>query len=153
MSWTSKPPTAITCMRPKMNDEPQSLILLRRLISEELTPAGFSHADHIAVAFEALKRYHFFDALQNVANGLQALATRANAPTKFNATVTFACMSLIAERMQLNEYICAEDFLQRNSDLLKPGFLSPYYRHDRLSGALARSVALLPLPTTNHTEG
>jgi hypothetical protein len=93
----------------------QYSILLDQLVDGTLDPTRFSHRDHLGVAVAALRRHellgglgsppalcappNFFPALALIANGLEALATRAGCPGKFNATITFACMSLVAERL------------------------------------------------------
>ena len=108
-----------------------------------LDPAGFRHADHVGVAYEALKRHGFFEALRIYADGLMALVEKAGVPEKFNATVTFAYMSAIAERMHRHPAASAADFLAANPDLLSGSVLDRYSRA-RLQGDLARRVALLP---------
>ena len=108
-----------------------------------LDPAGFRHADHVGVAYEALKRHGFFEALRIYADGLMALVEKAGVPEKFNATVTFVYMSLIAERMHRRPAANAADFLAANPDLLSSTVLERYSKA-RLQDDLARKVALLP---------
>ena len=123
--------------------------MLRDLTSGTLAPEGFSHADHVGVAYEALSRSDFFDAAAQIATGLRTLAHRAGVPGKFNATITWAFLSLIAERMARTGHRDAADFLRRNPDLTDRGALRLPYSAERLASDLARSVALLPdQPTT-----
>ena len=118
--------------------------MLRDLTSGTLSPDGFDHTDHVGVAFEALSRSDFFSAAAQIASGLRALAQRAGVPDKFNATVTWAFLSLIAERMGCSDHRDAADFIRRNPDLTERGALCLPYSAERLSSDLARSVALLP---------
>ena len=53
-------------------------------------------------------------------------------------------MSLIAERRAVGHYADAEDFIARNADLRQRNVLAGWYSPVRLSGSLARKVALLP---------
>lgn len=109
-----------------------------------LVPSDFTHLDHIGVAYEAISQLEFFEALLIVAKGLRDLATRADAPEKFNATITFAYMSLIAERMKTGHYSDAQDFIRNNRDLTEKSLLGSRYSRARLFSVAARSIPLLP---------
>ena len=117
---------------------------LRRLTDGSLAPADFSHADHIGVAYEALSANDFFAAAEMIASAIRALTERAGVPGKFNATITLAFLSLIAERMATTDHTDAASFIERNADLASGAALAPWYSKRRLSSDLARSVALLP---------
>ena len=117
--------------------------MLERFQRGEIDPGGFRHAEHVGVAYEALARHGFFKALQIYADGLMALVEKAGVPEKFNATVTFAYMSRIAERMHRQPAASAADFLAANPDLLSGAVLERYSK-TRLQDDLARKVALLP---------
>ncbi len=117
---------------------------LAALEDDTLDPGDFSHQDHIATAFIAIERYGVFDAMSTFARGLKTLTERAGVPEKFNATITMASMSLIAERAATSEYRNADAFLNANCDLLSKAFLTRQYDPDRLSSPLARAVPLLP---------
>jgi hypothetical protein len=123
-----------------MADYQEMLVCFER---GEIDPAGFRHVDHVGVAYEALTRYGFFRALQVYADGLMALVEKAGVPEKFNATVTFAYMSAIAERMQSVPARSAVDFIAANPELLSCEVLS-LYSPVRLKSDMARHVALLP---------
>jgi len=117
---------------------------LLMLIDGTLAPQDFSHTDHIGVTYEALCRHDFFDALSIVANGIRDLTVRASVPGKFNATVTFAFVSIIAERMNTGDYENAADFINQNPNLTKKPLLAPWYSKTYLSSKLAHSIAVLP---------
>jgi len=114
------------------------------LIAGTLDAGGFRHVDHIGVAYEALERHGFFDALHIVANGITNAAARAGATDKFNATITAAFMSIIAERMEKGAYDGAQDFIDRNPDLVSGEPLKGFYSRERLVSERARRVALMP---------
>jgi hypothetical protein len=117
--------------------------MLERFQRGEIDPGCFRHADHVGVAYEALARHGFFKALQIYADGLMALVEKAGVPEKFNATVTFAYMSVIAERMQSAPAESAENFIAANPEILSGNVLSRYSKA-RMQSDLARNVALLP---------
>jgi hypothetical protein len=107
-----------------------------------IDPAGFSHRDHIGVSVEALRQDEFFAATKRIADGLRAVTVKASAPEKFNATVTLAFMSLIAERMETEEDPAA--FIDKHPDLCAPDVIARLYPAGFLATPLARKVALLP---------
>jgi hypothetical protein len=109
-----------------------------------LKPDGFTHRAHLGVAYEILSRHEVFEAMAIYAGGLRTLTQAAGVPEKFNATVTFAFLSLIAERMAQASYDSVEAFLTQNPDLLSKGLLDGYFSSDALSSPLARRVPLLP---------
>ena len=117
---------------------------LKAMVEGTLDPADFDHIDHLGVAYEAISGHDFFEALRLVADGLRHVARLARVPEKFNATVTFAFMSLMAERMRSGDYESFEDFLGRNNDLTSPSLLEPWYPKARLDTPLARTVPLMP---------
>lgn len=114
---------------------------LDALQNDTLSAEGFDHAAHIRVAHAALRRYEFFEAAQVLAGGLRRLTVRAGAPQKYNATVTFAFLSLVAERMG-NE--SSDAFLTMHPDLFDAPLAAAGYDAARLSGERARRAALLP---------
>ncbi len=117
--------------------------LLDSLIDGSLEPDGFSHRDHLAAAFSALRRFEFFQAMRVYADGLRALTARAGVPEKFNATVTMTFMCLVAERMD-EGFEDADAMLAAHPDLLEPGLLGTWYSKGRIGCALARQVAVMP---------
>ncbi len=118
--------------------------LLQQMENGTLHTCDFGHAHHLGVGYQALEVHPFFDALAIFARGIQTAAGAAGAPEKFNATITLAFMSLIAQRRATDDYADAEDFVARNPDLRSPGVLTRWYTPDLLSSDLARSVGLMP---------
>lgn len=116
--------------------------LLAALDAGALDPAEFSHRDHIGVGFEALRQDEFFAAAKRIADGLRSVTRMAGMPEKFNATVTLAFMSLIAERMDDGDDAAA--FIEAHPELCDPGVIARLYPAGTLASPLARRVALLP---------
>lgn len=112
--------------------------------AHEIDNAAFHHADHVRVAFDLLRKYDFIDASSIYAKGIRILAANAGAPTKFNITITYAFMSLIAERMVSNPNVDFEAFVAGNSDLMSKDVLLKWYDREQLDAEKARSIFLLP---------
>lgn len=109
-----------------------------------LDPHEFSHMDHVGVAVEALGKFGFFEAVSRYANGLRGLTEKAGVPEKFNATITFASMSLIAERLHSGNYADAEDFVSKEGHLFTKAFLADQFSDERYTSDVAKEVPLLP---------
>lgn len=106
--------------------------------------ATFRHAEHVHVAYDLLGKYDFIDAAATYAKGVRAMATKAGAPEKFNLTITYAFMSLIAERLATTGHHNFEEFASQNPDLMSKGVLDRWYATDRLYSDNARRMFLLP---------
>jgi hypothetical protein len=113
---------------------------------EDLTvdPAEFGHRQHVQVAFEMLHKYEYVEACAKYANTINTIATNAGAPEKFNVTITFAFLSLIAERIYASNASSFEEFLAQNEDLLSKGVLEQWYSSQQLESDFARTHFLLP---------
>ncbi|MEZ5725940.1 MAG: hypothetical protein R3E47_12810 [Paracoccaceae bacterium] len=112
--------------------------------SHGIDNSAFHHAEHVRVAFDLLQKYDFIDAAATYAKGIRTIATKAGAPQKFNLTITYAFMSLIAERLALFPASEFEVFVSANPDLLSKNLLEKWYGDERLHTELARTVFLLP---------
>jgi len=110
----------------------------------DLDPAAFGHQEHVGVAYEMLRKYDFLTAAAKYADSIRTIATKAGAPEKYNATITLAFLSLIAERMQTCRHDDCDDFLAQNQDLMSKDFLLQRYSAERLQSDLARHVFLMP---------
>lgn len=118
--------------------------LVRAFEAHALDPSAFHHEDHVYVAYALLRKSRFLDAATNYARCIDAMAIKAGAPDKFNITITFAFMSLIAERMARTDHTDYEDFIFRNPDLLSKDVLETWYTPARLYSDSARSAFLMP---------
>ena len=118
--------------------------LTKAFENRSLDATAFRHVDHVAVAYEMLRRYDFLDAITRYAACIRTLAIEAGAPRKYNATITVAFMSLIAERMEAAPADGFDDFIARNPDLLSKTLIQERYTPERLQSDLARQVFLMP---------
>jgi hypothetical protein len=135
--------TGLAKMLPRIPDPYDDM--LAALHKGTLPAAGFSHRHHIGVAVAALRRYTFFQALWVVADGLQRLTVRAGVPEKFNATITLASMSLIAEYLEKNPKISADQLMDEHPEILSLRQIKSLYAPDRLVSDIARRTGLLPM--------
>ena len=118
--------------------------LARSFQAGEVDAASFRHRDHVAVAYEMLRTHEFMDVTASYTKTIRSIAAKAGVPEKFNATITVAFLSLIAERMSTTPHADCEDFIARNPDLLSKDLLANRYTPERLRSDLARAVFLLP---------
>ena len=112
--------------------------------AHSLDNTTFGHAEHVQVAYDLLRKYDYIEAAAIYAKGIRTLAAKAGAPDKFNLTITYAFMSLIAERLANSQTESFKVFTQENPDLMAKTVLNTWYSKERLNSALAREVFLLP---------
>ncbi len=110
----------------------------------EIAPSAFRHLDHIGVAYEMFNQYGFLSTLTKFSEAIEAMATKAGAPEKFNVTITVAFLSVIAERLNRTKHSTFDEFIVSNADLLEKHVLKNWYSEERLCSSLARGQFLLP---------
>ena len=118
--------------------------LTRSFEARDLDASAFRHRDHVGVAYQMLQSYDFVDATVKYAENIKSIAAKAGVAGKFNATITFAFLSLIAERMGTTEHSNYDDFISQNQDLMSKDILAKWYSPERLRSDLARNVFLMP---------
>ena len=107
----------------------------------------FTHADHVRVAWELLRRYPMGRALDQVTQGICALAEQRGLPGLYYATITTFYVLAIAERMgEAGDAGEFEAFAAKNPELLGPSraFLGGYYSSETLDGERAKRGFVLP---------
>ena len=120
--------------------------LSQGFLAHDIDAGAFHHAEHVEVAFELLKTHDFIDAAALYAKGIRAVAQKAGADQKFNLTITYAFMSLIAERLAETPEITLEAFATSNPDLVSKDILANWYTPDRIMSETARNIFLMPAP-------
>ncbi|MBO9451548.1 hypothetical protein J7426_14840 [Tropicibacter sp. R16_0] len=128
---------------------PQTSDLTQAFEAHKIDNTQFRHAEHVQVAYELLQKYDFIDAAAIYAKGIRTLAAAAGAPQKFNLTITYAFMSLIAERQAQSHNGGFDGFVSANPDLMSKDVLAQWYGPERLTSDTARSVFLMPEPAFN----
>jgi hypothetical protein len=119
---------------------------LARFLRGERDPDGFTHREHVRMAWELLRRHDFPESLLRCSRALRAMLERAGRPEAFNLTVTVAFLSLISERMLAGDASDFEVFARANPDLLGKSILARWYRPQRLGGESARRTFVMPDP-------
>lgn len=104
----------------------------------------FSHRGHMMVAWEMLQSHDFTDAVARYGAGIRDLATAAGAPEKYNATITVAFLSLVAERMLTESHDSFDAFAAANPDLMTREAVTRLYSDERLNSPVARAGFMLP---------
>lgn len=114
---------------------------------EKATLESFHHADHLRVAFVYLSRHSVLRALEKFSEGLKRFAAARGKEGLYHATITWAYVLLIQERMaRAGRAQRWEEFAGENPDLFlwKGGILGRYYTEERLASDLARAVFVFP---------
>ena len=121
---------------------------LRASFEENRIPSGgFSHRDHVRLAWTYLKELEFVDAAARVTRGLEAFTQAVGHPEKYHVTITWAFLVLVQERMAaLPEDHRWCTFEEEHSDLLLRGreLLLRYYDPVTLASPRARRTFVLP---------
>lgn len=119
--------------------------LLERFESGTLDPENFHHADHVRVAFLALREGQLLEVLGRFTTHLKAFAASVGKPERYHATMTCALLLLIAQRIESRGQEW-QDFARKNPDLLvwPSPLLRTYYSEDVLSSDEARRTFILP---------
>jgi len=92
--------------------------LLARFESLELAPGEFRHREHIRVAFAMLRGAEFGEAALRFRTGLKRFATAAGVPGKYDETLTWAYLALVARCMAERDYPSSLAMLEARPDLL-----------------------------------
>jgi hypothetical protein len=109
-------------------------------------PSAFHHRDHVHMAWIYLRDLPLLDALARFTTSLKALCLRNGRPELYHATITWAYLLLIHERMERKPANDFDSFARDNADLLtwKPSVLDGYYDPSTLDSDLARRTFLMP---------
>lgn len=122
--------------------------LAERFEELRIPPGAFRHRDHLAAAYAMLQKYPFIEATFRYARTIQTMARNAGAHDKFNTTITFAFMALIAERMESCRHECFEEFAGQHPDLFSKDLLKRFYSDERLRSPMARRIFIMPNAAT-----
>ena len=121
--------------------------LLERFEALAIPPAAFRHREHIRLAFAMLARADLAAAGGRFKHALLRFADAAGARGKYHETLTWAYLTLIAERMHARTYASSFELLDANPDLLdhRGGAIARYYDVASITACpIARAVFVLP---------
>jgi len=121
--------------------------LIAKFEGGSIAAADFHHADHVRLAFAYLCEYPVLQALEKFCTSLRQFAEAQNKGHLYHATITWAYVLLINERMSRSgQRQTWEQFSSANPDLFiwKPGLMNRYYTDETLKSDLAKSVFVFP---------
>lgn len=113
---------------------------------EECRIPEFHHGDHVRMAWTYLREYDFPTGAQRFASALQRFATANGKPQLYHATITWAYMVTIVDRMERDGASDWDSFAAANPDLLtwKPSIIDSLYQPETIASDHARRVFVLP---------
>ena len=111
----------------------------------EIENGAFHHRDHVKMAWSYLREFGFADGARRFTAAIQRFAAANGKPNLYHATITWAYLVVINERMQrdASEW---ETFANANEDLFawKPSLIDAWYRPETLASDYARRVFIFP---------
>lgn len=125
--------------------------LLEQFEAGAVRPEEFHHRHHVEVVWLYLQRYPAAEVLTRFSEALQRFARSIGKETLYHATITWAYILLVNERIERARLTgrsapTFDAFAAANPDLLtwKPSILARYYRDETLASPLARTTFLFP---------
>ena len=119
--------------------------LRSRFETGTLEPSDMTHANHVRLAWIYLKDMDVPETMIKMREGLRRFASDHGALDKYNETVTFAYITLIAQRKSDggNDW---HAFVKENPDLFErwTDLMARYYHQETLSSPQAKTRFLLP---------
>lgn len=119
----------------------RDLQVLREILD---TRGGFTHREHIELAWTYLRHYSFDDAAEIMAAAIRHVAHVHGAGDKYHDTITRAWLHCVAVHMQRWGADSFEEFLDRNPDLLDSKLIWHFYSRELLASELARTSWTAP---------
>ncbi|MGA7915776.1 MAG: hypothetical protein WCA00_11120 [Candidatus Acidiferrales bacterium] len=122
-------------------------ILIARFEDASLPLESFRHSVHVQIVFLYLRKYSLLEVLAKFPAALTRYADAHGKSGLYHATITWAYILLIHERMRrANGTLRWADFRAQNPDLLtwKDSVLKKYYRAETLSSEFARATFVFP---------
>jgi hypothetical protein len=113
---------------------------------EAATLEEFHHRDHVRAAWLFVRKYGVLVALDRFSAALKRFAVTKGRPQLYHATITWAYLLLINERLMRQSTASWDAFAAANADLLswKPSLLDQYYTPELLWSDLARTSFVMP---------
>jgi hypothetical protein len=114
--------------------------------SADIDAAKFNHHAHVYVGWCYLQECPLLEGVASFTHALRRLTKRLGADKKYNETISWFFLVVIAERIQKNPGQSWADFRNANIDLCDDGgsLLRRYYSGPRLQSTAARELFLLP---------
>ncbi len=112
----------------------------------QLTDENFDHVGHVFVTWKMLESASVLETLQRSSIALRRLTKRLGVEAKYNETITWFFVFLIAERRLRKATSTWEQFATENADLMANSkqLLAKFYSPEKLSNVLAQQQFLMP---------
>ena len=106
----------------------------------------FHHSDHVRMAWTYLQEYGFPAGAGRFVEALQRFAAANGKPQLYHATITWAYLVTIWDRMSESGAGSWESFAEENPDLFtwKPSIIDALYPPETIASEHARRVFVLP---------
>ena len=113
--------------------------------TNRITNHEFHHGDHVRMAWTYLREYGFPAGAQRFVDALQRFASANGKPQLYHATITWAYLVTIFDRMERHESDW-EAFAAANPDLFtwKPSIIDALYDPETIASEHAKRVFVLP---------
>ncbi len=112
---------------------------------------GFSHREHLELAWAFLGRYPLPEAEDRMAGAIRYVAEQHGMPERYHETLTRSWVRLVAVHRSHDASATFDAFIAGNPGLLERGLLERHFSPERLWGETARrrdeAPDLRPLPT------
>ena len=120
--------------------------LLEGFVSTALPADQFHHGQHVRVAWLFVRNHGMPAALRAFTDAIKRFAEAKGAHGLYHATITWAFLLIIAERLARKPADTWDAFAADNADLLswQPSILDRYYSKELLGSALARATFVMP---------
>ena len=120
--------------------------LIEAFESGRVDNSAFHHRDHVRMAWTYLRELSFPLGAQRFVEALQRFAQANGKPQLYHATITWASLVTIHDRMQHGGADEWESFAAANADLLtwKPSLIDALYHRETIASAHAKRVFVLP---------
>jgi len=121
--------------------------LIEAFETNRITNHEFHHRDHVRMAWTYLRQYGFPAGAQRFVDALQRFAAANGKPQLYHATITWAYLVTISDRMSRHESDW-ETFAAANPDLFtwKPSIIDALYDPATIASEHAKRVFVLPNP-------
>jgi len=112
----------------------------------DIDNASFHHRDHIRMAWSFLRELGFPEGALRFDAALRRFVAKAGKPQLYHATITWAYLVTIHDRIARRGEETWDDFAADNEELFtwKPSLLDSWYRAETLGSEHARRVFVLP---------
>jgi hypothetical protein len=124
--------------RPSPDSSDCGLAVLRRSSSRS-SPSGFTHLEHVELAWNYLRLYSIDDAAEIMAAAIKHVGRLHGAEDKYHDTITRAWLHFVAVHIEGCAADSFEEFIDHNPELLDSKLIQHFYSRELLFSEPARA--------------